>query len=67
MVICEQTNTCISPRTLFAKHNFIKSQTNPNMYKSYIHTINFYGKSYKTSKHPNKIHILQKYAIKLIF
>jgi hypothetical protein len=23
------------------------------------------GKSYKTSKHPNKIHILQKYAIKI--
>ena len=26
------------------KYNFIKSQTNPIMYKSYIHTTNFYGK-----------------------
>jgi len=25
-------------------YNFSKSQTNSNMYKSYIHTINFYGK-----------------------
>jgi hypothetical protein len=24
------------------KYNFSKSQTNSNMYKSYIHTINFY-------------------------
>jgi hypothetical protein len=35
------------------------------MYKSYIHTTNLYGKSYKTSKHTNKLHILQKYAIKI--
>ena len=26
------------------KYNFLKSQTNLNMYKSYIHTTNFYGK-----------------------
>ena len=26
------------------KYNFLKSQTNPNMYKSYIHTTNFYRK-----------------------
>jgi hypothetical protein len=45
------------------KYNFIKSQTNPNMYKSYIHTTNLYEKCYKTSKHPNKIRILQKYTI----
>jgi len=26
------------------KYNFRKFQTHPNMYKSYIHTTNFYGK-----------------------
>ena len=35
------------------------------MYKTYIHTTNLYGKNYKTSKHKNKLHILQKYAIKI--
>jgi hypothetical protein len=35
------------------------------MYKSYIYTTNLYGKGYKTIKHPNKIHMLQKYAIKI--
>jgi hypothetical protein len=35
------------------------------MYKSYIHTTNHMGKTYKISKHTNKIHILQKYAIKI--
>jgi hypothetical protein len=35
------------------------------MYKSYIHTTNPMGKTYKISKHTNKIHILQKYAIKI--
>ena len=26
------------------KYNFLKSQTNPKIYKSYIHTINFHRK-----------------------
>jgi hypothetical protein len=35
------------------------------MYKSYIHTIIFHEKkAIKTSKHPHKIHIPQKYGIK---
>jgi hypothetical protein len=29
------------------KYNFIKSQTNPTMCKSYIHTLNFYEKAIK--------------------
>ena len=49
------------------KYNFFKSETNLNMYKSYIHTINFYEKSYKISKHKNKVHILYQNAKKITF
>ena len=46
------------------KYNFTKYKTNHNMYK----IINPYNKfvlekNNKTSEHPNKIHILQKYVI----
>jgi len=44
------------------KYNFLKSQI--NLYKSYFHTTNLYGKNYKTSKHTNKLHILHKNAKK---
>jgi hypothetical protein len=37
------------------------------MYKSYIHTTNFYRKNYKISKHTNKLHILYQNAKKLTF
>jgi len=49
------------------KYNFSKSQTNPNMYKSYIHTINLYKKRYKTSKYTNKLHILDQNTKNLTF
>jgi len=35
------------------------------MYKSYNHKQISIGKSYKRSKYPNKILILQKYSIKI--
>ena len=44
------------------KYNFLKSQTNPNMYKSCIYTTNFVEKSYEINKHTNKLHILHKNA-----
>ena len=49
------------------KYNFVKSQTNPNMYKSYIHITIFYRKNYKTSKQTNKLHILHKNTKTLTF
>jgi len=37
------------------------------MYKSYIHTINFYEKNYKTNKYANKLKILHQNTKKLTF
>ena len=45
------------------KYNFLKSQLDSNMYK-YIISLE---KSYKSSKHTNKLHILHKNAKKLTF
>jgi hypothetical protein len=49
------------------KYNFLKSQTNLNIYKSTFIQQIFIGKNYKTSKHINKLHILHKNAKKLTF
>jgi hypothetical protein len=41
------------------KYNFLKSQTNPNIYQSYILTTNFSRKKLY-NKHINKLNILHK-------
>jgi hypothetical protein len=47
------------------KYNFLKSQTNLNMYKLYIHTTHFHKKSYKPSKHTNKLNMPHKNTKKI--